>query len=122
MTFPSLPTKNVSLAKRLNSRKENGNDKDSKSALDTRIQARGSAIGRRWPEDCGRGTHAGSGRPDAVQSGQGQRHGQLKGADSKPMVSAEQMESSLLRAELACVNMDRYILGKATAYFAKGST
>src|SRR5438105_14816765 len=48
------------------------------------------------------------------------RQGKLKGADSKP-VSAEQMEISRLRAELARVKMERDILGKATAYFAKGS-
>ena len=48
-----------------------------------------------------------------------QRAGKLTGADSKP-VSAEQMEISRLRAELARVKMERDILGKATAYFAKG--
>jgi len=47
-----------------------------------------------------------------------QRAGQLKGADSK-VVSAEQMEIRRLRAELARVKMERDILGKATAYFAK---
>jgi len=47
------------------------------------------------------------------------RQGRLKGADSKP-VSAEQMEIARLRAELARVKMERDILGKATAYFAKG--
>ena len=46
------------------------------------------------------------------------REGRLKGA-GKP-VSAEQMEISRLRAELARVKMERDILGKATAYFAKG--
>jgi transposase len=35
-------------------------------------------------------------------------------------VSAEQMEISRLRAELTRVKMERDILGKATAYFAKG--
>ncbi len=40
--------------------------------------------------------------------------GKLKGADSKP-VSAEQMEISRLRAELARVKMERDIFGKATA-------
>ena len=44
--------------------------------------------------------------------------GQLKGADDKP-VSAEQMELARLRAELARVKMERDILKKATAYFAK---
>ena len=50
-----------------------------------------------------------------------QRQGRLTGADSKTKVSAEQMEISRLRAELARVKMERDILGKATAYFAKGS-
>ena len=48
------------------------------------------------------------------------RQGKLKGAEGKP-VSAEQMEISRLRAELARVKMERDILGKATAYFARGS-
>ena len=48
------------------------------------------------------------------------RQGKLKGVDSKP-VNAEQMEISRLRAELARVKMERDILGKATAYFARGS-
>ena len=48
------------------------------------------------------------------------RQGRLKGADSKP-VSAEQMEIARLRAELARVRMERDILGKATAYFAKAA-
>ena len=47
-----------------------------------------------------------------------QRQGKLTGADSKA-VSAEQMEISRLRAELARVKMERDILEKATAYFAR---
>lgn len=47
-----------------------------------------------------------------------ERGGKLVGAGSKP-VSAEQMEIARLRAELARVKMERDILGKATAYFAK---
>ena len=47
------------------------------------------------------------------------REGQLRGADSKS-VSSEQMEITRLRAELARVKMERDILEKATAYFAKG--
>jgi len=46
------------------------------------------------------------------------RQGRLGGAGGKP-VSAEQMEIARLRAELARVKMERDILGKATAYFAK---
>jgi transposase len=49
---------------------------------------------------------------------QAERQGRLKGAEKKA-VSAEQMEISRLRAELARVKMERDILGKATAYFAK---
>jgi transposase len=48
------------------------------------------------------------------------RAGTLRGANGKPQVSAEQMEISRLRAELSRVKMERDILGKATAYFAKG--
>ena len=48
------------------------------------------------------------------------REGRLSGADTKP-VSAEQMEISRLRAELARVKMERDILKKATAYFARES-
>jgi transposase len=44
----------------------------------------------------------------------------LKGASGNHQVTAEQMEISRLRAELARVTMERDILGKATAYFAKG--
>ena len=47
-----------------------------------------------------------------------EREGRLKGPANK--VSTEQMEISRLRTELARVKMERDILGKATAYFAKG--
>ena len=46
--------------------------------------------------------------------------GQLKGVGDKP-VSAEQMELARLRAQLARVTMERDILKKATAYFARES-
>jgi transposase len=48
------------------------------------------------------------------------RAGQLKGVVGKSAVTAEQMEISRLRAELGRVTMERDILGKATAFFAKG--
>jgi len=48
------------------------------------------------------------------------RAGKLKEVSGKTGVTAEQMEISRLRAELARVKMERDILGKATAYFAKG--
>lgn len=46
--------------------------------------------------------------------------GKLTGAETRA-VSAEQMEIARLRAELAQVKMERDILGKATAYFAKST-
>lgn len=48
------------------------------------------------------------------------KSGGLKGA-AAPKVSAEQMEISRLRTELARVRMERDILKKAAAYFAKES-
>jgi len=48
------------------------------------------------------------------------RAGKLKEVVGKTDVTAEQMEIARLRAELARVTMERDILGKATAYFAKG--
>src|ERR1035437_3232093 len=47
------------------------------------------------------------------------RAGTLKGASSKPAVTAEQMENSRLRAELARVTMERDILGKGVPRTSK---
>lgn len=47
--------------------------------------------------------------------------GKLTGVGTKP-VTAEQMELARLRAELARVKMERDILKKATAYFAREIT
>ena len=46
--------------------------------------------------------------------------GALQGAGERPM-SAQQMELARLRAGLARVKMERDILKKATAYFARES-
>ncbi|MDE3201406.1 MAG: IS3 family transposase [Acidobacteriota bacterium] len=48
------------------------------------------------------------------------RAGTLKGASGKLQVSAEQMEISRLRAELARVTMERDILGKSDGVLRKG--
>ena len=48
------------------------------------------------------------------------RAGKLRGAGNRTELTAEQMEIRRLRAELARVTMERDILGKATAFFAKG--
>ena len=47
--------------------------------------------------------------------------GKLQGAGDRP-VSAEQMELARLRAENARLRMERDILKKATAYFARESS
>ena len=46
--------------------------------------------------------------------------GKLRGSGRSGELTAEQMEIRRLRAELARVTMERDILGKATAFFAKG--
>lgn len=48
------------------------------------------------------------------------RAGKLSGSSRGAELTAEQMEIRRLRAELARVTMERDILGKATAFFAKG--
>ncbi len=48
------------------------------------------------------------------------RAGKLKEVSGKSGVTAEQMEISRLRAELARAKMERDILSKATAFFVKG--
>lgn len=48
--------------------------------------------------------------------------GRLSGKGTLKPVSAEQMEISRLKAELSRVKMERDILKKATAYFAKESS
>lgn len=51
---------------------------------------------------------------------QDQKAGKLKSSRRGSKLTAEQVEVRQLRAELARVKMERDILGKATAYFAKG--
>jgi len=46
--------------------------------------------------------------------------GRLNGSARGSTLTTEQMEIRRLRAELAQVKMERDILGKATAFFAKG--
>jgi transposase len=48
------------------------------------------------------------------------RAGKLHGTGNRTELTAEEMEIRRLRAELARVTMERDILGKATAFFAKG--
>ena len=118
----TLPPKNVSLAECSNSRKENGNGKKNARARYT----------LKFKQEAVRLVEAGQSIAAAARTlgvvyqtlcnwVKAQHHGKLQGADSKVKVSAEQMEISRLRTELARVKKERDILGKATAYFAKGS-
>lgn len=51
---------------------------------------------------------------------QDQKAGKLKPNGRGSKLTTEQVEIRQLRAELARIKMERDILGKATAYFAKG--
>ena len=79
---------------------------------------------RTWKELLARGIRVGKDRVQKLM----QLHGirargkrRFKVTTDSKAVSAEQMEISRLRAELARVKMERDILGKATAYFAKAA-
>ena len=116
-----MPLKSVSLAEWFNSDKENANGENIEGALHARIQAGSGQVGRGRAEYCSGGQNAGVVDQTLFNWVKAHRQGKLTGADSKAPVSAEQMEISRLRAELARVKMERDILGKATAYFARGS-
>ena len=113
-----MPPKNVSLAECFNTSKESRNDEDGKSALHAGIQAGGGATGRGGQSIAAAARTLGVVEQTLFNWVKAQRQGKLTCADSKA-VSAEQMEISRLRAELARVKMERDILEKATAYFAK---
>jgi len=118
----SLPRKNESLAERLNSSKESQEDEqDDTGALHARIQAGSGAAGQGWSEHCGGGRDAGVPTQSISNWVKAEQDGKLGGAGTKS-VSAEQMELSRLRAEVARLKMERDILKKACAYFAKEST
>ena len=84
------------------------------------IQVRGSSIGSGRPSLCGDDQGLGLPKQTLENWVRQAAKGKLAGAGTKP-VSAEQMELARLRAELARVKMERDILKKATAYFARES-
>lgn len=119
MSQVTLPPKNVSLAECFNSSKENVKMTKTTRARYT-LEFKQEAV--RLVEG-GQSIAAAARTLGVVEQTlfnwvKAQREGKLSGADSK-VVSAEQMEISRLRAELARVKMERDILEKATAYFAK---
>ena len=110
----TMSPRNVPLPECFNASKEYGNDKESAGALHAGVQARSSEVGDRRAEHRSGGKSLGVVEQTLFNWVKAERSGKLKGADSK-VVSAEQMEISRLRAELARVKMERDILGKATA-------
>ena len=57
-----------------------------------------------------------------VSAAKGTQAGAQRGATAKPVVSPEQAELQQLRRENQILRMEREILKKATAFFAKEST
>jgi hypothetical protein len=114
----TLPPKTGSLAEWFNSGKENGSEEGDEGEVHAGVQARGGAAGQRRAEHRGHGQDSGLAEQTLHNWIKAEQEGRLAGAGSKP-VSPEQMEIARLRAELARVKMERDILGKATAYFAK---
>ena len=118
----TLSAKSVSLAEWCNSSKESGNDEDEEQqgyTLEFKLESvrlvdRGESIAA---------AARSLGVVDQTLFNWVKLHksGKLQGADSKP-VSAEQMEISRLRAELARVKMERDILGEVTAYLKKAAS
>ena len=113
-----MPPKNVSLAECCNASKENANGKDSKSALHARIQAGARRLAQAGQSIAAAARTLGVTDQTLFNWVKAQRQGKLAGPQSKA-ISTEQMQISRLRSELARVKIERDILGKATAYFAK---
>ena len=99
-----MSPKNVPLAEFFNLSKVYEYDEGSAGALHAVVQTGSCAAGDWRAEHCGSGQIAGRGGQTLFNWVKADRQCRLKRADSK-VVSAEQME--------------RDILGKATAYFAK---
>ena len=118
----TLSAKSVSLAEWCNSSKKSGNDEDEEQqgyTLEFKLESvrlvdRGESIAA---------AARSLGVVDQTLFNWVKLHksGKLQGADSK-LVSAEQMEISRLRAELARVKMERDILGEVTAYLKKAAS
>ena len=112
----TLPLETGSLAEWLNTGKENGSDEGNESALHAGVQAGSGQAGQGWPEHGGDGEDPGH----CFQPPPDDRLGPHGSSCAASVAQCpEQMEIARLRAELARVKMERDILGKATAYFAK---
>ncbi len=113
-----MPPKTVSLAECFNSSKESASDEDDKGTLHAGVQTRSGQAGQGRASLSATAKILGIAEQTLHNWVKADRAGSLQGPGTKP-VSAEQMEIARLRAELARVKMERDILGKATAYFAK---
>jgi hypothetical protein len=117
----TLPLRNVSLTNCFNSGKGNVDEERKTGPVHTGVQAGSGANGGVEREFGGSCALVGGGRANLIELGQGASLWEVergKEVSGKAAVTAEQMEISRLRSELARVTMERDILGKATAYFA----
>jgi hypothetical protein len=87
--------------------------------VQTGVQAESGANGGVERESGGSCALVGGGRANLIELGQGASLWDVKRVSDKAVVTAEQMEISRLRAELARVTMERDILGNATAFSRK---
>lgn len=117
---PSVPSDIVAHGEPLDGREENDMAKEAtpeaKDAIEFKEQAAQLVEGGEGSARIARGRAIDPPLPS--HGAELERDGRLRGADSEP-VSAEQMEISRLRAELARVTTERDILEKAMTYFAK---
>ena len=109
-----MPLKNVSLARCFNPGKENGNDEDGAGALHAGVKQEAVSLVEGSRSLAAAARTLGVVEQTLFNWVKAHRSGSLTGAEGKP-VSAEHMEISRLRAELARVKMERDILGKGEA-------
>jgi transposase len=119
----TLPPKNVSLAEVFQCKQGERNDEGEidEGTLHARVQAGAVRLVESGQTVAAAARTLGLVEQTLFNWVKAQRLGELKGTERKT-ISAEQMEISRLRAELARVKMERDILGKATAYFAKAQS
>ena len=118
--YLTLPSRNVSLAMWFNPRKKNDMTKTTRARYTLEFKQEAVRLVEGGQSQASVAKTLGLVEQTLFNWVKASRQGQLKGVDGKP-VSADQMEIARLRAELARVKMERDILGKATAYFAKGA-
>jgi transposase len=117
----TLPPKNESLAKRLNLGKEKRmNSKVKRARYTQEYKQEAVRLVKSGQSMAAVAATLGVSEQTPYNWVKADREGKRSGEGSKP-VSAEQMELARLRAEVARLKMERDILKKAAAYFARKS-